>query len=357
MLLRKKGHLVGLDIGTSVIKVAEIQSSGKALTLNKFGMMPVPPGVIEEGQILDSDVLAELIRNLFKIHKIKQKNVAIATGGASVVVKTITVPAVSEKGLLDSIRFEAEQYIPYDIDDMNLDFQIMTQEDEDEEDDDPDQMNVLLVAVKKELVAEYIDLIDSAGLHAGVIDVDSFAFQNIYERVVGDDVKRLNMLIDIGMSKTSLNIVKGKDSLMMRDSASGMNQIRDEIVSELECSLEDAEGVIVGIDKSLLGEESYNEICSGFARMWCVEIQNLLKTFQSKSVHGAVDQIYLCGGGAMVNGFVDMLSEELAIPVSVLNPFTAFKTNPKTFSEAFIHRATPFASIALGLALRKMDDK
>ena len=353
MQFKKKGHLVGLDIGSAVIKVAEVQPSGKALKLNKFGMMPVPPGVIEEGQILDPEVLAELIRNLFKIHKINQKNVAIATGGASVVVKTITVPAVSEKALLDSIRFEAEQYIPYDIDEMNLDFQIMGSG----EDDDPDQMNVLLVAVRKELVAEYIDLIEAAGLHMGVIDVDSFAFQNVYEQVLGDAIEPLNLLIDIGMSKTSLNIVKGNDSLMMRDSSSGINQIRNEIVTELDCSLEDAENIISGVDKASLAEESLNEIYSGFSKMWCVEIQNLVKTFQNKSLHGLINQIYLCGGGGLVRGFPDMLSDELAIPVSILNPFDGFKTSSKNFSEAFIQRATPFASIALGLALRKVDDK
>lgn len=352
MLFNKKGHLVGLDIGSSVIKVAEVKPSSKEVALSKFGMTPIPPGLIEEGQIMEMDELARIIRTLFKTHKIKSKNVAISTGGSSVVVKTISVPSVSEKALLESIRFEAEQYIPYDIDDMNVDFQIMGGGDGSTE-----LMNVLLVAVKKDLVAEYIELIELAGLNPSVIDVDSFAFQNIYENATKGDSDDVNMLIDVGVHKTSLNIVQGVDSLMMRDSSSGINQIREEISSELGCSIEDAEKIIAKIDISSMSYEKFKEISDGFAKMWSVEIQNIIKTFQSKSAHGNVRNLYICGGGALVEGFMERLSSELAIPVSVLNPFNGIKVNPKVFSEAFIHRAVPFASIALGLALRKMDDK
>lgn len=372
MLFNKKAHLVGLDIGSSVIKVAEVKSSGKEIALSKFGMTPMPQGLIEEGQIIEIDELAQIIRTLFKTHKIKSKNVAITTGGSSVVVKTITVPSVSEKALLDSIRFEAEQYIPYDIDDMNIDFQIMG-----DSDLSSDQMNVLLVAVKKDLVAEYIELIDLAGLNPSVIDVDSFAFQNIYEAVIHahrragtlekfqnvhpsvtmENNYDVNMLIDVGVYKTSLNIIQGVDSLMMRDSSSGINQIREEISSEVSCSLEDAEKIISGIDTTSMNHENFKEISDGFSKMWVVEIKNILKTFHAKSAHGNVQNIYLCGGGVFVDGFIEHLSSELSIPSSVLNPFDAFKVNPKVFSKAFIQRAIPFASIVLGLALRKMDDK
>ncbi|SLM32196.1 PilM [Desulfamplus magnetovallimortis] len=352
MLLSKKGHLVGLDIGSSVIKVAELKTSGKDISLVKFGMTPIPPGLIEDGEIIEIEQLAGIIKNLFKTHKIKTKNVAIATGGSSVVVKTITVPAVSESALVDSIRFEAEQYIPYDIDDMNIDFQIM-----DDSDVAADQMNVLLVAAKKDLVAEYIDLIDLAGLNPSIIDVDSFAFQNIYEVFCRKKTDTLDMIIDVGVTKTTMNIVKGFNSLMMRDSSSGIGQVREMISSEQECTLEEAERIMSKIDTASMSAADLKEISEGFSQRWSVEIQNVVKTFQAKSVHGNVQNIYLGGGGSLMDGFTEKLSTDLGIPVSILNPFDVIKVNPKDFSDAFIQRAVPFASIALGLALRRVDDK
>ncbi|MBF0199764.1 MAG: type IV pilus assembly protein PilM [Desulfamplus sp.] len=351
MLFNKKGHLVGLDIGSAVIKVAEVKSSGKDIELKKFEMTPIPSGLIEEGQILDMDELSRIIRNIFKTHRIKSNNVAISTGGSSVVIKNINVPAVSENALLESIRFEAEQYIPYDIDEMNVDFQIIG-----DGEFSADQMNVLLVAVKKDLVAEYIELTDRSGLNVSVIDVDSFAFQNVFERFSRKDGE-LNMLIDIGVHKTSLNIVKDSESIMMRDSSSGINQLREQISSELNCSFDEADNIISGVDTTSMPLENFKEFSDGFSKMWSIEIQNVIKTFQTKSTHGDVKKIFLCGGGSLLGGFVDTLASTTSIPISIFNPFDVFKLKSKDFSEEFIQMAAPFASIALGLALRKVDDK
>ncbi|MCK5837638.1 MAG: type IV pilus assembly protein PilM, partial [Desulfobacula sp.] len=165
MIFGKKDHLVGLDIGSSSIKVAELKVTGKGRVLTKFGMTQIAPGIIVEGRIMDMERLANDIKTLFKSQKIRQKNVAISTGGHSVVIKTINISNRSDKTLHDTIFSEAEQYIPYDIDDVNLDFQILGPSDFSD-----DQMNVLLVAVKKDLVAEYIDLINQAGLNPCIID-------------------------------------------------------------------------------------------------------------------------------------------------------------------------------------------
>lgn len=355
MIFNKKGHLVGLDIGTSLIKVAELKSSGKGPVLNKFGIASIRPGLIEDGQIVEIDELAQSIKTLFKIHNIKSKNISISTGGSSVVVKTITMPSASsssEQNLLESIRFEAEQYIPYDIDDMNIDFQIVG-----DNDGNPDQMNVLLVAVKKDLVSSYIELIDQADLNAQVIDVDSFAFQNIFEAASHGRGEGMTMLIDVGSHKTSLNIVKDNNSLMMRDSSSGLGQIWEEISSDVNCDIEDAIKIFSGIDKDSMDSDSLHEMCQGFAKMWCSETQNIVKTFQSKSTQGKIDRVFVTGGGSLVSGFIDFLSESLAVPVSIFNPFEGVIVNPNKFSESLINEWAPFAAIALGLALRKVDDK
>ncbi|MBF0210648.1 MAG: type IV pilus assembly protein PilM [Desulfamplus sp.] len=355
MIFNKKSHLVGLDIGTSLIKVAELKGSGKSLSLNKFAVLPIRAGLIEDGQIIEMEELSRDVETIFKVNKIKSKNISISTGGSSVVVKTISMPsaaASSDVALLESIRFEAEQYIPYDIDDMNVDFQVLG-----DSDSNPELMSVLLVAVKKDIVDSYIELTDRAGLNAQVIDVDSFAFQNIFEATASVRNDEMAMLIDIGVHKTSLNIVKNNNSLMMRDSSSGLNQIWNEIASEANCSVEDAMKIFLGEDQKSMAAETLDELSQNFAKMWCMEIQNIVKTFQAKSGHGKIDKVFVTGGGSLVSGFIDFLSEGLFIPVSIFNPFEGVSVNLKKFSESFIKQNLPFASIALGLALRKVNDK
>ncbi len=352
MFFRKKDQLVGLDIGSSRIKVAVVNETPKGHVLHKLGVAVVPMGVIEEGRIMDPDAVAEIIRTLFRTHRIKHKNIAISTGGYSVVIKTIVIPTVSEKELVGSIRTEAEQYIPYDIDDVNLDFQILGPSDFSD-----DQMNVLLVAVKKDLVAEYIDLINQAGLNPCIIDVDSFALQNIYETIYQPQDEEMVLLVDVGSSKTSLNILKGRQSLMMRDNASGTGQIRDEIMAEIDCSWERAEQILGGTPAGELSEARLKEIFLDFNQMCCSEIQAIVKSHLSKSNDGDIDRVIVSGGGAFVDGFVDLLAEELRTSVSVFDPFQGVHVDHNQFSPSFLAGIRAQAPIAMGLSLRKTDDK
>ena len=220
MVFGKKDHLVGLDIGSAFVKAAEIKASKKGSSLHRFGILPVPEGMITEGRITDMEGLAEIIRSLFKTQKIKEKNVAVSTGGQSVVIKTISTPKVSDEELHKNIRSEAEQYIPYDIDDVNIDYQILG-----ESEYSAEQMNVLLVAVRKDLVAEYVDVIQMAGLNPVIIDVDAFALQNVFELLPDIDHERVTLLVDAGASKISLNILQNDTSMMMRDMAGGCSQL------------------------------------------------------------------------------------------------------------------------------------
>jgi len=195
MIFGKKDHLVGLDIGSSFIKVAELKVTGKGIVLHKFGMARIAPGTIVEGRIVDMDNLANDIRTLFKSHKIREKNVAVSTGGHSVVIKTINISTRPEKQLHDTIYAEAEQYIPYDIGDVNIDYQVLG-----ESEFSHGHMSVLVVAVKKDLVADYIDLIHLAGLYPKIIDVDTFALQNAYDILPDENQGGITLLIDIGAS-------------------------------------------------------------------------------------------------------------------------------------------------------------
>ena len=352
MLFRKRDHLVGLDIGSSLIKVAEIKDTARGPVLKKFGVAKIAPGSIVDGSIQDVGGIAKAIRALFKTHKIKEKNVAISTGGYSVVIKTISLPTTSEQELHESIRFEAEQYIPYDVEDVNIDFQILGTSTF-----SPDQMNVLLVAVKKDLVAEYMDLTHMAGLNPCIIDVDTFALQNIHEIVDTGREDQVVMLVDVGYSKTSLNILKGTTSLMMRDNSSGIAQIIEEIVTATGCTPGQAEDALWGEESGAIPQEEVDAIRGSIVQKWCSEIYSVVNTYQSKSSEGILDRVVLCGGGAFVEGFSDSLAAEVAAEVAIIDPFSGLSIDEGQFSDALLKKMAPLAPIALGLALRKVDDK
>jgi type IV pilus assembly protein PilM len=352
MAFTKKDHLVGLDIGSSVIKVAELQLSKKDKILKKFAMTPVAPGAIIDGRIVEMETVAEAIRSLFKAQKIREKNVAISTGGHSVVIKTINTARVAEKQLQESIVAEAEQYIPYDIEDVNIDYQILG-----ESEFSPEQMNVLLVAVKKDLVAEYMDLTARAGLTAKIIDVDTFALQNIYETLPGQNPEDIVLLLDVGASKTSVNIIRDNTSMMMRDNGSGTHQIVEQISTLFETDLQTAEKLLQAPVKSAPDPDGMARILTDVANAWCAEICEVVHTFESNTNDSAVSKIIISGGGAYVRGLADNLESELGARVTTLNPFEGLQVNPKKFSAEFLSRMAPQAPIALGLALRRVDDK
>jgi len=352
MIFGKKDHLVGLDIGSSYIKVAEIKVTGKGLVLHKFGYTRIVPGTIVEGRVIDMESLANDIRTLFKSQKIREKNVAISTGGHSVVIKTITTAAIPEKDLHDTIYSEAEQYIPYDIDDVNIDYQSLGASEF-----SSDQINVLLVAVKKDLVAEYIDLIHMAGLNPKIIDVDTFALQNTYEILPYESQEKITLLIDVGASKTSLNILKANSSLLMRDNVSGTNQILEEISTQFNVTIDEAEQAVSGAAYDIVSKDKVQEISLKVAQSWCSEICEVVNTYQTGANDEKVEKVILSGGGVFTEGFREYLLSELDADVSIINPFEALIVNEKKFPDSFITKAGPLAPIAIGLALRRVDDK
>ncbi len=352
MIFGKKDHLVGLDIGSSFIKVAELKVTGKGVVLHKFGMFRIAPGTIAEGRIVDMDSLAKDIRALFKSQKIREKNVAISTGGHSVVIKTINISNRPEKQLHDTIYSEAEQYIPYDIGDVNIDYQILG-----ESEFSQGHMSVLVVAVKKDLVADYIDLIHLAGLYPKIIDVDTFALQNAYEILPSESNGEVTLLIDIGASKTSLNILKQKASLMMRDTVSGTNQIINEISTQFNIGMNEAQQMLEGHINDKNGKDGIQEICEDISQSWCTEISEVVNTYQTAANYDNIQKVVLSGGGVFIKGFRDRLLSELDADISIINPFDALIVNKHHFSDSFTTRTGPLAPIAIGLALRRVDDK
>jgi type IV pilus assembly protein PilM len=313
-------------------------------------MIDIAPGLIEEGVIKNPEDVAYLIRQLFTSQKIKENNVAVSIGGYSTIVKNISVPAMDEEQLQEMIQFEAEQYIPFDINDVNLDFQIIG-----ENDINPNQMNVLLVAAKKEMVNDYVNLVQLAGLNPCVIDVDAFALQNIYEMNYGPNGENV-ALIDIGASKTTLNILKDNFSVFMRDVSLGCQQISTKIVSLANCTLEEAEGLYHDEETDALSDKEMVEIVSSVVTDWCTEIGRALDFFYSTYPGDQIPKIILSGGGAKIQKFRQLLAAETSSEVEIIRPFENFSVGSE-FDLSYLEQIAPQAAICLGLAIRKIDDK
>ena len=351
MFFRKTSHLIGLDIGSRALKASEIVETKSGYTLQHFGMLDIAYGAIEEGVIKDADEIAASIRKLFNENSFKTQNVAVSIGGYSVIVKKISVQTMTEEQLQESINSEAERHIPFDISDVNLDYQMLG-----EAENNPNQMDVLLVAVKKEVVNSYVDLIQMAGLNPCVIDIDTFALQNIFELNYATEDENV-ALIDIGASKTSLNILKGNSSLFMRDVTLGCGMINRKIVSLIDCSYEEAEQLKYSEQPDRISPADIREIISSVVDDWCNEIRRALDFFYSAYPDDQIKRIMLSGGGAYIKEFRELLTVETSSEVEIINPFKNIQIDEKKFDISYLERIAPQAAISMGLSIRKIDDK
>jgi len=351
MFLKKKDHLVGLDIGSRSIKVGEVKDTSSGRTLTRFGAIDIAPGIIEEDGIKNPEAAADSISQMFKLYNIKQQNAAISVGGYSVIVKKINVQNMPEDQLQETIHLEAEQYIPFDINDVNLDFQILGGSEL-----NPNQMSVLLVAAKKEMISDYLNVMELAGLNPVTIDVDAFALQNIYEANYEAENECV-ALIDIGANKTSLNILKNNSSVFMRDVSLGCSQINHRIVSQTDCTAEEAEEIKHNENQDRMPQEDLNEIVSSIVADWTTEIRRALDFFYSTYPDDQLKKIVLSGGGANIKEFRKMLGVQTSTEVSVISPFENFNIDESNVDTTFLNKMAPQAAICLGLALRRVDDK
>jgi type IV pilus assembly protein PilM len=242
--LSKPKAVVGLDIGSSAVKAVELKASGKGFKVAAFASEPIPSDSIVDGAIIDGAAVTGAIRRLFENKAFKSKEVAASLSGNAVIVKKITLPVMAETELAESIYWEAEQYIPYDIQDVNLDYQIL---DAGTGTDSKGTMEVLLVAAKKEKIADYTGVISQAGRTPVVVDVDAFALQNAYELNYGLDPTAVVVLLNAGASAININILSGEQSLFTRDISIGGNAYTEAVQKELNLSFENAEQLKKGL--------------------------------------------------------------------------------------------------------------
>ncbi len=351
-LFGKKKNLVGLDIGSSSIKAVELKpGKGDVFQLTTVGIMHLPQEAIVDGQIMDSTSVIEAIQRLFSEYKIKTQDVATAISGSSVIVKKIQLPSMSEQELAESIHWEAEQYIPFDIQEVNLDYQIL-------EEGAGTNMDILLVAAKKDKINDYMSVITQAGRNPVVMDIDAFALQNSYELNYGVEPGRVVALVNSGASQANINIIKGEDSIFTRDITTiGGNQFTDAIMKDLNVTFEQAENLKQGQGVEGQSPDAIAPILTSVSEQVLLEVQKTFDFFKATTSEDRIDRVVLSGGSARIPGLADSMAERFDCRVEIANPFQNVNYSPKDFDAEFLEELGPACSIAVGLALRKAGDR
>lgn len=345
--LRKTRSLVGLDIGSSSVKAVELKKSGDGFELLSYGLEPLAQDTVVDGAIMDAPSVAEKIVAIFEGQKIKSKDVATAVSGHSVIVKPLKMPVMNEDELYDRIHAEASQYIPFDIADVNLSYQLLEATES--------QMDVLLVAVKKDKILNHTNVLAQAGKTPVVVDIDAFALQNCYEVNYEPDTSQVVALLNIGASVMNINVIRGWTPLFTRDVSVGGNQYTDALQKELDLSFEDAEKLKMGGTIAGVSEEQRTAILRSVSDILVLEIQKTFDFFRATASGENIRRIVVAGGTARVPGLVDFLKEEFAIPVEELYPFRRIAIKPGRYDETHLHELAPRLAIAVGLALRSFD--
>jgi type IV pilus assembly protein PilM len=344
---KKSKQIVGLDIGSSSIKAVELKSTKAGYELVSFGMESLAPDTVVDGAIMDAPQVANAISKIFDAERIKTKNVATAVSGHSVIVKRVPLPLMTEDELYDRIPSEASQHIPFDIADVNLSYQLLESMDS--------QMDVLLVAVKKDKILNHTNVLAQAGKTPMIVDIDAFALQNCFEVNYEPDASQTVALLNIGASVMNINIVRGGIPLFTRDVSVGGNQYTDALQKELDLSFEDAERLKKGETLPSVTDEQKQQILRSVSDILTLEIQKTFDFFRATASGENIQRIVVAGGTARVPGLVDLLREEFAMPVEELNPFRRVLINPGRHSDDQIRDIAPRLVIAVGLALRSFD--
>ena len=350
MFFSKSKNVVGLDIGSSAIKLVELKEKKGGYELVKLGIERLSPEAIVDGSIMDSSMVVETISRLNSEKAVKNSNYATSLSGHSVIIKKISLPAMSPEELAESIQWEAEQYIPFDINDVNLDYVPLSTP------GTGDNIDVILVAVKKEKINDYTSVISQTGKNAVLVDVDAFALQNCYEMNYRVDEGKTLALVNIGASVTNVNVLNGSTSLFWRDITFGGNQYTDAIQREMSLSFEQAEELKKG---KQVGDHTVQQvipILNSVSEDFAGELRKTLDFFTATSGADRVDEIVLAGGGSGVLNLDAILRDKFGIPVTIMDPFQKVTVDEKQFNPEELAEVGPSMAIAVGLAARKLGD-
>ncbi|HEX8736833.1 MAG TPA: type IV pilus assembly protein PilM [Pyrinomonadaceae bacterium] len=351
MLFGKKKSVAGLDVGSSSVKVVELEGKMNSLNLVSLGFENLPDNTIVDGQIMELNTVSDVIQNVCNDHQIKAPQVVTGVSGHSVIVKNIVLPPMSRDELEESIDWHAEEHIPYDLADVSLDYHITAENSE--------STTVLIAACKRERIDNLKQVIQFAGKQPVVIDVDTFALQNCYEVNYQPNDADVVTLLNIGASTMNVNIVQGNRSLFTRDITVGGSQFTDVLQRSLGLSYQQAEAVKRGVPDAAEGveEKAIEPLMDNVMEMVAMEIQKTFDFYRATSEDGgiAVQKILISGGGSKLAGLPEELSTRLELPVEVLDPFRQIKVDARKFDPDYLSEIMPEMAVAVGLALRGVE--
>ncbi len=350
-LLNRNKHSVGLDIGSSALKAVELRASRKGgYELVHLGIEELSPDCIVDGVIISKIPVSDGIGRIFAQQEIKNDRINTSISGHSVIVKKISLPVQSEEELAESIRWEAEQYIPFDIADVNLDYQVLG------ENTSTGNLDILLVAVKKDKITDYTSVIKMAGKVPVLIDVDAFALQNAYEinyEPTGSDTVAL---LDVGASTMTINIVSGTDFLFTRDVGVGGHQYTEFMQKEFNLGHAQAQALKHGEPVEGIDPKEAGHVIESVTEILCLEIQKTYDFFKSTTTVDRIDRMIVSGGAAHTPGLIETLARKFDIPTEKFDSFRKIAFDPKHFSSSMIADRAPDLAIAIGLALRRAEE-
>jgi type IV pilus assembly protein PilM len=350
MLKRGKKSMVGVDIGSSSVKAVELQGKGSDLQLLNLGFETLQADSVVDGQIMELNAVSNAISSIFNEHKIKTTKVAAGVNGHSVIVKNIVLPQMTEDELQESFAWHAEEHIPFDISDVNLDYHVMNRSD--------DAINVLLAACKRDKIANLKQAIQLAGKQPSVVDVDAFALQNCYELNYDPQPGHVVALLNIGASTTNINILNGVRSVFTRDATFGGNQYTSLLQKELGLTFDQAEAVKRGMPMPEgVEQRDISPILDTVSDILALEIQKTMDFYRATVEEGesTVEKILVSGGGSKLKGLVEFLSRRFEVPVDMFDPFRKIKVDSRGFDPEYMREIVPEMAIAVGLALRGVD--
>jgi type IV pilus assembly protein PilM len=344
-------QVVGLDIGSSYIKAAELRPARRGgYELVSLGMEELSPDCIVDGVIISKLPVSDAINRIFTQQNIKNKRIATSISGHSVIVKKIALPVQSDEELAESIRWEAEQYIPFDISDVNLDYQILG------ESATTGNLDVLLVAVKKEKITDHTSVVTMAGKSPVIVDVDACALQNASEVHYEPTRHTTVALLDIGASIMTINIVQGRDFLFTRDVGVGGHQYTDFIQKEFNLGFVQAQSLKHGGGVEGIEPEEARHIIESVTEIICLEIQKTFDFFKTTSTVDHIDKMLVAGGAAHTPGLIETLARKFETQVEKFDSFKKISYDATKFPAAKIAERSPDLAVALGLALRKIEE-
>lgn len=341
----QKDLVVGLDIGSHSVKVCQLKRTSNGYAIVTLGSTVLPEGAVDDGTLNEPEVVGKAIADLFHNLKIKNRKVGFSISGYSVIVKKVNLAVMEDAQLEEHIMAEAEQYIPFDIEDVYLDFQDLKTNAKGAE-----RTDVMLVAAKKEVVDDYIEMLRGINLNPVIVDVDGFALENSYEY---NYQKNENVaLVDIGATKMNINILSQGISVVARDIVVGSRQLTEQIQNVFDIEFEEAEAIKLGFlpadDKLREIEDIFSTTCT----QWVLEVKKAIDLYHANHPGQPLKKLILSGGGAKVNGLTDFLARETDMEVELFNPFKNMVTNRKKIDPDYLLSIGPEMAIVTGIALR-----